>query len=151
MSDWEDKGLLPDVVRPCRGVTIPLGNCVPGMICSHPNHYCSYQSNYCRYLGSHCSYPSSHCHYPSSHCRYPSSYPSNYCRYPSSYCNNPSSCCSHPSSYCSHPNTSSTPTALGVNVIDNQTSERVMHQICVKATSQHVSHTKQTCRCDTSS
>ena len=33
-SDWEDRGRLPAVALPCRGVTMPLGSCVPGMICS---------------------------------------------------------------------------------------------------------------------
>ena len=33
VSDWEDKGRLAEVVLPCRGVTMPLGSCAPGMIC----------------------------------------------------------------------------------------------------------------------
>ncbi len=26
VSDWEDRGLLPAVTLPCKGVTIPLGS-----------------------------------------------------------------------------------------------------------------------------
>lgn len=33
-SEREDRGRLPEVVLPFRGVSIPLGSCAPGMICS---------------------------------------------------------------------------------------------------------------------
>ena len=38
VSDWEERGRLPAVLRPCRGVTMPLGSWVPGMICRQPCH-----------------------------------------------------------------------------------------------------------------